>query len=226
MVESLTIKLLLRHPIRLLTLLLTNPSRNLLDTKIHKSEWFWGDVRDQIFRQTDRIEVKAIAEPSGYFHYLVLYLLIKSLKPENVVETGVAEGISTSVILKALMENGKGSLFSIDLAATDPGRIGLVIPNSLRDRWHFFPGNSLEILPNLLAKLRTIDLFYHDSDHSYRHMITEYKLVWPYLTTNGILCSDDIDQNTAFNDFAQSVQPAASLRIGRLGLIVKGGPYS
>lgn len=43
-----------------------------------------------------------------------LYSLIRSEKPETVVETGVANGFSSTVILSALQKNGHGTLISVD----------------------------------------------------------------------------------------------------------------
>jgi predicted O-methyltransferase YrrM len=44
-----------------------------------------------------------------------LYVLVRIFKPEVVVETGVANGVSSSFILKALDQNSRGKLYSIDL---------------------------------------------------------------------------------------------------------------
>ena len=49
------------------------------------------------------------------FNNLVLYFLVKKLKPKIVIETGVAAGVSSYFILKAMHENKKGKLISIDL---------------------------------------------------------------------------------------------------------------
>ena len=50
-----------------------------------------------------------------------------------------------------------------------------------------------------------VDLFVHDSDHSYGHMLWEYSTAWPRLSGGGVLYSDDIEWNSAFRDFSQSV---------------------
>ena len=44
-----------------------------------------------------------------------LYALCRKLKPDVVVETGVASGVSSSYILCALHENEHGQLYSIDV---------------------------------------------------------------------------------------------------------------
>lgn len=45
----------------------------------------------------------------------LLYAICRIMKPDIVVETGVAQGVSTAFILKALSANNAGGLFSIDL---------------------------------------------------------------------------------------------------------------
>jgi hypothetical protein len=44
------------------------------------------------------------------------YAAIRARKPSCVVETGNADGVSSSYFLPALRKNGKGKLHSIDLA--------------------------------------------------------------------------------------------------------------
>lgn len=43
------------------------------------------------------------------------WCLTRHLRPEFVVETGVARGLTTRVILEAMDRNGRGRLWSIDL---------------------------------------------------------------------------------------------------------------
>lgn len=45
---------------------------------------------------------------------MVLYGLARALRPDYVIETGVAAGASTSFFGAALIENGRGKLFSIE----------------------------------------------------------------------------------------------------------------
>lgn len=151
-----------------------------------------------------------------------LYGLVRTYKPKVLVETGVCNGVSTAVILAALEENGVGKLYSIDLPEfTDTeyaegdfwegkkGAVipkekppGWIIPEDLRHRWELQLGRSDEILPPLLDSLGSIDFFLHDSEHSYECMSSEYRAAWKYLAEGGILASDDISWNTAFQDFA------------------------
>ena len=46
---------------------------------------------------------------------LLPYLIVKKIKPQTAVKTGVARGETTASILRAMNENNKGHLYSIDL---------------------------------------------------------------------------------------------------------------
>ena len=67
---------------------------------------------------------------------LLLYYVCKIIKPEKIVETGVANGKSTSYILQALNENNKGTLYSIDpvnRSWQSVKMVGSMIPNRLKN---------------------------------------------------------------------------------------------
>jgi predicted O-methyltransferase YrrM len=141
--------------------------------------------------------------------------ICRFLRPDKVVETGVNYGASSAFILKALDGTG-GRLYSIDLPdieyVRDDGRrhtdsipretkTGFVVPESLRANWRLIEGDSRERLPKLLDSIGDIDIFHHDSMHTYDLMTFEYETAWPHLKNGGLLLSDDADWNEAFKDF-------------------------
>lgn len=136
-----------------------------------------------------------------------LYLLIRLIKPDLVVETGVSSGASSAYILRALKDNKKGKLYSIDLPFEfSTGRkSGWLVPEVLRDRWDLRIGDTKEMLAPLLKEIGEIDFFVHDSLHTYEHMMWEYKCVWPYLRRRGLFLSHDVGANDAFLDFMKEV---------------------
>jgi predicted O-methyltransferase YrrM len=140
---------------------------------------------------------------------LLQYMAIRAFQPEIVVETGVANGVSSAYILLALQKNKRGALHSVGL--NDPqylpvGKpLGWIVPESLKSRWNLLIGDSRSLLPSLLANLGTIDVFIHDSLHTYDHMLWEYRTVFPYLRPGGLLFSDDAAWNSAFPEFCQEV---------------------
>ena len=156
--------------------------------------------------------------PPDICRWARLYILIRALRPKTVIETGVAEGESTSFILQALADNGDGFLYSIDLPnqfyITTKGKFhaefnppeeqpGCLVPPEQRGRWKLILGNTFDTLPELLTKLNSIDLFLHDSEHTYETMTFEYEFAWPYICPGGYLVSDDATWNTSLSDFAQ-----------------------
>ena len=169
-------------------------------------------------------------------YYRLLYYATRVTRPEVVVETGVFDGFSTAILLKALHENGTGQLCSIDMPATTPiadsttgmrftslppgCTPGWIVPDELRDRWTLRLGDSGTLLGPWLAELGAVDVFFHDSMHTAAHMTQEFRAVWPRLTAGGVLLSDDVFFNRALARFARSV--GARVRIARgVGLVVK-----
>ena len=131
------------------------------------------------------------------------YLSCRLLEPDTVVETGVAYGVSSAYILKALDENGRGLLHSVDLPPLGKqyeSYWGVAVPDGLQDRWRLHRGSSRRTLPGLLHKTGPVDLFVHDSLHTRRNMGREFEAIWPYLRTGGVLLADDVERNRAFTD--------------------------
>ena len=123
-----------------------------------------------------------------------LYYLVRALRPRIVVETGVCYGASSAYILEALAANGHGELYSIDLGNTkDEPPSDYLVPWRLRRHWHLCIGDSKRLLPPLLEQLREIDLFHHDSLHTYEHMMWEYETAFPWLSPTGVLSSHDVN---------------------------------
>jgi len=135
------------------------------------------------------------------------YAAVRALKPSCVVETGVANGVSSSYLLLALRKNGHGRLHSVGLA--DPAFLpagkepGWLVPEWLRSGWQIHLGDARDILPRLFEELGSIDVFIHDSLHTYEHMMWEFDTAYPYLRPGGLLFADDALWNDAFHDFAR-----------------------
>jgi predicted O-methyltransferase YrrM len=122
-----------------------------------------------------------------------IYFLVRAMRPDVVVETGVCYGASSAYILEALKQNGRGELYSIDLGNTrDEPPNDFFVPLRLRERWHLIVGDCKQELPRLLARLGPIDLFHHDSLHTFEQMTWEYATALPYLGRNGVLSSHDV----------------------------------
>jgi len=154
---------------------------------------------------------------------LIQYAIVRALEPELVVETGVANGVSSSYLLLAMEKNRKGHLHSVEvdtshvlLEGRDPGWI---VPESLRLRWTIHMGRSESILPNLLRLLAPLDIFIHDSLHTYSHMKLEFELAFPHLRPGGLLLADDAMWNSAFPEFATKIGAARANIIRGVGVL-------
>lgn len=140
----------------------------------------------------------------------ILYLLgslVRLRRPAVAIETGVAMGFTTAVILSAMDENELGVLHSIDLPPlqVDPAAfVGEVVPAGVRARWTLHVGPSRRLLGGVTQRLSPIDLFVHDSDHSYAAQHEEYAQAWKHMASGACLVSDDVC-NPAFIEFAGRV---------------------
>lgn len=180
---------------------LTELKNQTVDLERHIANFFAGLEKEEYPSKKKPYPVSySLNDQSG----LLLYAICKIIKPDKIIETGVAYGLSSSYILKALDENNKGTLYSIDSTFKpweSEQMIGAAIPENLRKRWKLIFGTSSEKLAPLLELLETIDIFFHDSLHTYKNMIFEYETAWPHIKNGGFLFSDDILGNNAFYDF-------------------------
>jgi predicted O-methyltransferase YrrM len=138
----------------------------------------------------------------------VTYCLTRHLRPDAVVETGVARGLTSSLMLEGLERNGRGRLWSIDLPPLIDGDLGketaCAVEEAQRRRWTLLKGSSRRLLPGLVAGLPDVDLFVHDSMHTTRNVRFELDVIWPALAPGGAAVIDDVERNRAFAAFTRA----------------------
>lgn len=123
------------------------------------------------------------------------YSMVRLTTPSTIVETGVGRGVTSYYILRALKKNGRGHLYSVELPPLKFGArqdVGRLIPSSLRSRWSLIFGPGVPEIKKLHDKLKEIDMFVHDSNHTYLNQLAEYKIALAWLKRGGILISDDV----------------------------------
>lgn len=155
--------------------------------------------------------IKVAKKNVPYHDCAFLYYLVRALKPRVTIETGVWYGYSSAFILQALDEIGAGTLCSVDLRDLSFPKsleVGFAVPEKLRSRWTLILGPSKSRLPEVLVTYPQVDLFIHDSDHSYETMMLEFQTAWPSLRPGGVLVSDNVEMNRAFDDFCSKVDRA------------------
>jgi len=134
----------------------------------------------------------------------ILYMLTLYTKPQIFLETGVANGTSSFFILSALKKNSFGKLISVDIKKD----VGTIVPKSLKSNWDLkiLERNLRNSFENLVLSIPKIDIFLHDSDHSYSWQSFEYNIAFNKIDKNGLLISDDIDNSCAFIDFYRKLK--------------------
>lgn len=138
------------------------------------------------------------------------YILCRIRKPKAVVETGVANGVTSAFILQALSTNGVGELHSIDLpplAVYGGSEVGSLVPGDLRHRWQLHLGSSRRLLPPLVKQIGSIDFFVHDSLHSYHNVKRELRIISKHLAPDGAVVVDNIAGNSAFTEWTAKYHP-------------------
>jgi hypothetical protein len=152
-------------------------------------------------------------------------------RPEVVIETGVAHGVTSRVILEALRRDGRGQLWSIDLPHPLDEHLhaqtGAAVTDECRDRWSYLEGSSRDRLPPLVAEVGHVDMFVHDSLHTARNTLFEMEQAAAGMRPGGVMLVDDIKSHTGFATFArrhpeyQTIVGESEDRIGVFGIAVK-----
>jgi predicted O-methyltransferase YrrM len=175
--------------------------------------------------ETEFDNVESIGADLYAKRVLLQYAIIRAFKPDCVLETGVANGVSSAYLLLAIERNQKGALHSIDVADGSflpPGMdTGWIVPGWLRKRWTMSLGDARELLPKVLKDLGSLDIFIHDSLHTYEHMKFEYEQAFPHIRPGGILISDDALWNPAFPEFARHVGAPLARVLRGVGVLQK-----
>jgi predicted O-methyltransferase YrrM len=213
---------------------------SLIDHLEERAAEFWDTVQGETARG-HRYNTGRVTGRDGYDEGLRLYRLLRGLRPRVAVETGVCNGVSTAFVLLALDDNGEGELHSIDLpevageeyeegtfwdgkggAVIPPGKEpGWMVPPELQGRWNLVLGRSQDVLPLVLAHVGEIDFFMHDSEHSYECMSFEFTAAWDALRKGGVLVADDVNVNTAWDEFTKRVGRTPEALGQKLSMITK-----
>jgi len=116
----------IRFPVDLLGI----PKKNV-------SELFEELAEEESFLTSVNESLELKAPGPGRFYMTreadLLYVVVRLMKPDVVVETGVGAGKSSAFILKAMEKNGKGVLHSIDLP-DEKQSSGWIVQDDLRSR--------------------------------------------------------------------------------------------
>ena len=123
-----------------------------------------------------------------YGRRILWYVLVRTLKPEVIIESGVHMGLGTCVLSAAVIKNriegSKVDLYAVDIA---PGA-GELVQSPYKDVVKLTIQDSLDYLRTFD---KSIDLFIHDSDHSAQHESEEYEIIADKLSDESVVISDN-----------------------------------
>ncbi len=123
------------------------------------------------------------------------YAFVRATEPDHVVETGTHLGLGSCALAAALLRNGHGRLTTIDI---DP-EAGYLIGEPWASVIDRRTGSSIEVL----ADLDEVDIFLHDSLHTYDYESKELTAVAPNLHAGAIILSDNAHDSPALSDWAE-----------------------
>ena len=139
---------------------------------------------------------------------LELHAIARLLKPRHILEVGVASGVSTAYLLRALELNGQGVLHSIDRPSRPrrdrgrrpssspswslpPGRApGWAVPKELKARWDLRVGDKADLVPLVAEELPQVDMFLYDVPHDDAKTLEEFRALRPRLGEGGTAIVD------------------------------------
>lgn len=186
-------------PVALLRTHLPPPLRDrALDAVVAEFEPLAAALRERY----DRVPLAfpaayALADEAAF----VLYALARLLRPRTILESGVANGHSTYALLHAARANGCGRVHSVDV---NP-RVGVLLLDEERAPWSLTllrRGHEQQDLRALVASLPPVDLFHHDSLHTYAWQSFEFDTVARH-SPGALIVSDDADGSFAFSDHCE-----------------------
>ena len=143
-----------------------------------------GSLEAKLATRTDR------EDTPHYGRRQLWYLLLRLEQPKIVVETGIHDGLGSAVMVAALARNAAegapGKLHSFDI---DPGA-GWLVADAPAERFALHRGDIRKTLHEALGA-SAIDMFIHDSLHTYEHEQFEYDFALEHRAERILLLSDN-----------------------------------
>ncbi|MBS9768866.1 MAG: O-methyltransferase [Flavobacteriaceae bacterium] len=142
-----------------------------------------------ILKELDRATHLNILRPrmlSGHEQGMLLYLLVKMLKPKRILELGTYTGYSAISMARGLEENGE--LISVDKNdELYPFAQSFVTKANLEDKIRLISGDAKEVISSLNG---TFDLVFIDADK--REYIAYYDLLFDKVNNGGFILADNV----------------------------------
>ena len=153
------------------------------------------ELRSHIEHATEASDRRRLADHEvRYGRRAGWYAAVRAIKPRLVVETGTDKGLGSCVFAAALLRNGRGRLITVDVNPESgyliDGRYATVVDRVIGDSITFLHGLN-----------EPVDLFLHDSWHTFQHEMAELSAV--RLATGAVAFSDNAHASDALLAFSQ-----------------------
>lgn len=167
---------------------------------------------------------KACGASKPHFWCLLLFKLVRKLKPKVGVELGTCLGISAAYQAAAQQLNGYGKFITLEgapaLASLSEGHLqSLGLENA-----SVVPGRFLDTLESALQANAPIDYAFIDGHHDERATIDYYRQFLPHLTEESVLIFDDIawsdGMQRAWRTLEHDKHVALSINLRNVGICV------
>jgi len=157
---------------------------------------------------------------------LVLFKLVRALRPGSCIEMGTAVGVSAAYQAAALRLNGEGRLSTLDGAAS----LAAVARENLRrlglSNTEVVVGRFGDTLAPVLAQQRPVDYVFVDGHHDEQATRAYFETIVPFLAPDAVVIFDDIawsdGMKRAWRAIATDRRVRLAVDLGDVGLCVVG----
>jgi Methyltransferase domain len=135
----------------------------------------------------------SLGHPGWGWMYHTVLMLLDADRPNILVETGTNLGSTAIIIAQAILDSGRGGILhtiELDQDVYDEAnrRFELAGVDSVIKS---YCGDSLEVLPMVLAEIDEVAIGFLDGNHLYDHVIAEFDLLVDRLRPDGAIILDN-----------------------------------
>ncbi len=172
--------------------------------------------------QKNQTKLSSLVKHSSVPHKYgkILYYLVNTLKPVNILELGTSVGIST---LYMALAGEKSKVWSIEGCA-DKIRIAEDNMQTLGiNNLYLYNGWFDEQLPKVLHHMPSVDMVFIDGDHRMENILDYFELILDYVHNDTILVLDDIHwspgMESAWDEIRYYEEVRVSVDLFRMGIV-------
>jgi predicted O-methyltransferase YrrM len=158
------------------------------------------------------------------FWDLVLFKLIRAVRPRSCIEMGSAVGISGSYQAAALHLNGQGTLITLEGASSIAEIAGNNFKQLGLNNVEVVVGRFETTLTDVLAKQRPVDYVFIDGHHDEHATVDYLEQILPFCSEKALLVFDDISwsegMKRAWDVIAKDSRIDLAVTLGPVGLCV------